>query len=326
MRKLASIQKIKKIEPIEGADTIVKATVLGWSLVVKKDEFKINDLCVYIEIDSLLPEKPEFEFLRKMKFRIRTVKLRGQVSQGICFSLSILPKGLVVEEDMDVTEELGVVKYEPPIPDSIAGVKKAEFPSFIPKTDEIRVQVMQDELSKQKGKECYITEKLDGTSVTFFIKDGEFGVCSRNMELVENAGSIYWQTAKHLVIEDKLRLLSKNVAIQGELVGEGIQENKLKLKGNSVFFFTLFWIDEYKYAEYDEWKEVFEAIGLETVPVLERGFVLIDDIDVLLKMAERKSALNADILAEGIVIRVKEADELISFKAISNKFLLCYDD
>ncbi|MBX2921703.1 MAG: RNA ligase (ATP) [Chitinophagaceae bacterium] len=326
MRKLASIQRIKNLEPIEGADAIVKATVLGWSLVVKKDEFKINDLCVYVEIDSLLPEKTEFEFLRKMKFRIKTVKLRGQVSQGICFPLSILSKSFAAEEGMDVTEELGVVKYEPPVPDSIAGVKKAEFPSFIPKTDETRVQVMQDELSKHKGKEYYITEKLDGTSVTFFIKDGGFGVCSRNMELVENADSVYWQTAKHLAIEDKLRSLNRNVAIQGELVGESIQGNKLKLKGNSVFFFTLFWIDEYKYAGYDEWKEVFGVIGLETVPVLEKSFALADDIDVLLKMAERKSVLNADVLAEGIVIRVKIANELVSFKAINNKFLLSYDE
>jgi len=139
MRKLASIQRIKNLEPIAGADAIEKATVLGWQLVVKKGEFAIGDLCVYCEIDSRLPDRPEFEFLKARGMRIRTVRLRGQISQGICFPLSILPVYTDVQEDTDVTELLDITKYEPPIPAQLAGVAKGLFPSFIPKTDETRV-------------------------------------------------------------------------------------------------------------------------------------------------------------------------------------------
>jgi RNA ligase (TIGR02306 family) len=110
MRKLASIQSIKALDPIEGADAIEKATVLGWQLVVKKGEFSVGDLCVYSEIDSLMPDRPEFEFLRPRGMSIKTIRLRGQVSQGICFPLSILPSGTVVEEDTDCTEILGITK------------------------------------------------------------------------------------------------------------------------------------------------------------------------------------------------------------------------
>ena len=139
MRKLASIQRIKALEPIPDADSIEKATVLGWQLVVKKGEFQVGDLCVYCEVDCLLPDRPEFEFLKNRGSRIRTIRLRGQVSQGICFPLSILPAGTPIEEDLEVTELLDIVKFEPPIPACLAGIQKGEFPSFIPKTDETRV-------------------------------------------------------------------------------------------------------------------------------------------------------------------------------------------
>ncbi|MFN0201713.1 MAG: RNA ligase (ATP), partial [Bacteroidia bacterium] len=166
MRKLASIQKIIQLEAIPEADAILKATVLGWQLVVKKGEFQVGDDCVYCEIDSLMPDRPEFEFLKPRGMRIRTVRLRGQISQGICFPLSILPENTPIEEGLDVTEMLGITKYEPPIPAQLAGTVKGLFPSFIPKTDETRVQVLQEVLDEYKDETCYITEKLDGSSVT----------------------------------------------------------------------------------------------------------------------------------------------------------------
>ncbi len=326
MRKLASIQRIKQIEAIDNADSIVKTTVLGWQLVVKKGEFATGDLCVYVEIDSILPEKPEFEFLRNKNFRVRTIRLRGQISQGICFPLNILPNDVAVEEDADVTDVLGVIKYEPLIPANMAGVMKGNFPSFIPKTDETRVQVMQKVLDKYKGASCYITEKLDGASVTYYVKDNAFGVCSRNMELEESNDNIYWKVAKALNIETRLKNLNRNVAIQGELMGEGIQGNKLKIKGQHVFFFNLFWIDEYQYAEYDEWEETFSKIlELATVPVVNEDYKLDNDISNLLSMAEISSMINAGAMAEGLIIRIKETKTLVSFKAISNKFLLKYE-
>ena len=105
MRHLASIQKILNINPIEGADKIEQARVKGWNLVVGKGEFKENDLCVFFEIDSILPDKPEFDFMKNKKFRVKTIRLKGVISQGLALPLSILPEGNYKEDD-DVTEIL----------------------------------------------------------------------------------------------------------------------------------------------------------------------------------------------------------------------------
>lgn len=201
MRELAYIQKIGSLSPIPGADAIEKAEVLGWELVVKKGDFQVGDLCVYCEIDSILPELPCFEFLRARKFRIKTVKLRGQISQGIAFPISILRQvdpafngSLTVNKD--VTELMSITKYDPEaLLDvehnqvkkpwlvrkanflkwklfGIKPVKKGSFPSDIPKTDETRVQKMASSLEEHKGSAIYITEKCEGTSATFVSRSG----------------------------------------------------------------------------------------------------------------------------------------------------------
>lgn len=338
MRKLASIQKIKSLEPIEGADAIEKATVLGWQLVVKKNEFKVGDLCVYCEIDSLLPDKPEFEFLRPRKMRIRTVRLRGQISQGICFPLSLLPPGFEIVEDADCTEALGITKYEPPVPAHLSGIAKGKFPSFIPKTDETRVQVLQRLLDKYVGETCYVTEKVDGSSATYFINNNEFGVCSRNLELLEDSENTFWKVARALDIENKLRMLKGNYAIQGELVGEFVQDNRLKLRGHKVFFFNLFDIDRFEYLPYEKFVQVMATLDLQTVPILSTDYKLSNNIDSIVAMATLKSAINPDIWAEGIVIRplAEKIDLILSnenfnngrltFKAINPEFLLKYGE
>lgn len=329
MRKLASIQKIKALEPIADADAIEKATVLGWQLVVKKGEFQVGDLCVYCEIDSLLPDRPEFEFLKARGMRIRTVRLRGQISQGICFPLSILPDGTDIQEDTDVTELLGISKYEPPIPAQLAGIAKGMFPGFIPKTDETRVQVLQDTLDKYRNEPCYVTEKLDGSSVTYYWKDGEFGVCSRNLELLESAENSLWKVARELQIEEKLKSLCGNVALQGEIIGEGIQGNLYKLKGQTVYFFNLFDIDQYKFVEFEAFTQTLASLNLATVPILETAFALTNDISALVEKSKAKSVLNPAVWREGIVIRPltekRDAMGRVSFKAINPEFLLKYE-
>lgn len=328
MRKLASIQKILALEPIEGADAIVKATVLGWQLVVKKEEFQVGDLCVYCEVDCLMPERPEFEFLRPRGMRIRTIRLRGQISQGLCLPLSVLPADFVIEEGAECTEVLNITKYEPPaLPASLGGVAKSLFPDFIPKTDETRVQILQDLLTKYKGKACYIAEKVDGSSVTFYLKDGVFGVCSRNLELQEDDKNAFWEVARALDIETKLRALGGNFALQGELAGEGVQGNKLKLKGRTVFFFNFFDIDKYQYAAYPVFKQVISDMGLQTAPILDEHYLLEDSIPDLIKKATFKSTLNKDIWAEGLVIRLIEQpfNRQVSFKSINPEFLLKYE-
>jgi len=326
MRKLASIQRIKDLQVIENADAILKATVLGWQLVVRKGEFAVGDLCVYVEIDSVFPARDEFEFLRSKSNRLRTIRLRGQISQGICFPLSILPKGTPIEEDLDVTEILGITKYEPPIPAQLAGTMKSTFPSFIPKTDETRVQILGDLLEKYAGEKCYIAEKLDGSSVTYFVKDGEFGVCSRNMELCETESNSFWKVARALDIENKLRSLGKNISLQGELIGEGIQSNKYKLRGQTVYFFNAFEIDDYKYLDFSDLKGTLEQLDLPFVPILDADFSLTSSIPELVDLAEGKSILRKETHREGIVIRPlkekRDRDGRVSFKSINPKFLL----
>lgn len=340
-RKLATIQKINELTSIKDADKIEVASVLGWKVVVRKGEFKVGDLVVYCEIDSILPDKPEFEFLKDRKFRIRTIRLRGQISQGICFPLNILSDTLEtgvysVEEGTDVTEILGIKKHMPQIPANLSGVVKGTFPSFIPKTDETRVQVLQAVLTRHKGKTCYITEKVDGTSVTYYIKDGEFGVCSRNMDLKETKDNLYWKMARELEIEEKLKSLGKNISIQGELIGPGIQKNNLKIEEKKVLFFNVFDIDPYKYLDFEKFVSTISELGLETVSILETNFTLIDNIEALVELSKGTSKLNEMVFREGIVIRplIEEHDMQMSsefghgrltFKAINPEYLLKYE-
>ncbi len=340
-RKLATIRKITNITPIEGADKIELVTVGGWKVVAAKDvNHKIGDLVVYCEIDSFLPIKEEFEFLRKSSykkmsdgtegFRLKTIKLRGQVSQGLILPIKELSifqfaSSSNLSEGDDVTDILGITKYEPPIPAELAGKVKGGFPHFIPKTDEERVQNLSkeyDEWKLQSKHKFYVTEKLDGSSATYYIKDGVFGVCSRNLELLETEGNTFWKVARELDLENKMKSLNMNISLQGELIGEGIQGNPYKIKGQTVRFFTGFDIDKFKRISFTQLVVMLMELNLQYVPVLndEFGFVLPDTIEGMLEYAEGKSQLNENTEREGVVVR--SMDGTISFKAISNKFLL----
>jgi RNA ligase (TIGR02306 family) len=331
-RKLASVVKIADIQPIAGADAIVVATVRGWKVVVKKDEFKVGDLAVYFEIDSFLPIRPQFEFLRKSSykrmgsiegFRLKTIRLRGQISQGL---LTPIPVGISnPKEGDDLTEALDVVKYEPPIPAQLAGKIKGTFPSFIPKTDEIRIQNFESEVGfSPVGERAYVTEKLDGTSFTCYFNNGVFGVCGRNWELSETDDNSLWRMAKMLELKDKMTKLGKNIALQGELIGAGINGNLYGLTDHKLFFFTGYDIDKGRRMFFDELEWVLFGLQLQMVPVLEKyGFVIPNEtniVDYMLKYAEGKSVLNMEVDREGVVVRGLERE--FSFKAISNTYLL----
>ena len=330
-RKLASIRKISDIQPIENADMIELAIVDGWKVVVAKNvNHKVGDLVVYCEIDSFLPIKEEFEFLRKGSykkmvdgtegFRLRTIKLRGQVSQGLILPIHTLPLLEMVHEGQDVTEMLGIVKYEPPIPAELAGKVKGLFPSFLRKTDEERIQNLSGEIENWKDKTFYVTEKLDGSSATFYYKDGEFGVCSRNLELLETEDNTFWKFARQVDLENKMRDFDVNISLQGELIGEGIQGNPYKIKGQTVRFFNLFDIDLQEYHNLSMFEGVCNRFGVEMVPILNKHFDMFDTVEDILEYADGKSVLNPNFDREGVVIR--SLDRKISFKAISNKFLL----
>jgi RNA ligase (TIGR02306 family) len=329
-RKLASIQKIADIQPIPNADAIEVVVINGWKVVTKKGEFKVGDLCVYCEIDSFLPILPKYEFLRKSSykkmenglegFRLRTIKLRGQVSQGLVLPVSVLPEGRTLFEGLDVTEVMAITKYEPPVPANLAGKVKGHFPSFLIKTDEERVQNLTGTYPFDKSLRFYVTEKLDGSSSTFYFKDGEFGVCSRNLELLETPDNTFWKVARQLKLEEILGTFDENICLQGELIGEGIQGNPYKIKGQTVRFFNAFNINQHRRLSFSEFYEIMNKFNLDTVPVLDENFTLPDTIDELLSFSEGKSLLNRETEREGLVIRSQDCE--ISFKVISNQFLL----
>ena len=347
MRKLASIQTVNAVEPIPNADAIERVRVLGWWVVTKKGEHQPGDKLVYCEIDSLLPERPEFEFLRASSFkpahddlpagfRIKTIKLRGQVSQGICFPLSILPPGSPTEEGADVTDLLGVRKWEPPVPVGMGGKVKGGFPGFLPKTDETRVQVLEAALQRHQGKTFYVTEKLDGTSFTAFLRQGEFGICSRNLWMDEtDETNVLARIAKGLKLDEKLRAardrLGYDVAIQAEVIGPGIQKNKYALPAVTMRAFNVLDVDACRLLDHSAMLGLLGEMQIEPVPQL--GTLALDHtVDELVALSEGTSVLNPKVQREGLVLRplAEEYDEdtggRLSFKAINPMFLLKYDE
>ena len=357
-RKLATIERISAINPIPDADAIERATIRGWNVVVKKGEHKVGELVVYCEIDSIMPERPEFEFLRPRGFRIKTIKLRGTYSQGIIFSLNILnSSGNLIEKDgkfylemkqlielsegTDVTGLLGVIKYEPQIPACLAGLAKGAFPSHSIKTDEERVQNLVDLYEEYRTKYTWIaTEKVDGSSTTYAIVNDEFGVSSRNLELKETEDNTFWKVARALDVETKMRkyMVDHNLSaltLQGELLGEGVQKNKYHLKGHTVRFFRVFDPTAYSFLPYRESIEAVKEMGLEFVPVVEMDMTLPEKIEDLLLYADGRSALY-ETAREGIVFiadqLIDKSEDLsrfqgrLSFKVISNKFILKHEE
>ena len=345
MRKMATVRKIDDIRPIPDADAIECAVVGGWTVVVKKGEYKPGDLAVYCEIDSWIPteiapfltkpgqEVKEYEGVKGE--RLRTVRLRGQLSQGLLLSLKDVWKDWTpeniekhVKEGDDVSESLNIKKYEAPIPAQLAGEVKGMFPGFIPKTDQERIQNLKTELEAWNAEHSRweITEKLDGSSMTVYIRDGEIGVCSRNLELKRNHDNSLWKAVYQQALEEVLTGYNAfdsefSVALQGELIGEGIQGNPYKIKGQKFYVFDIYNINEGCYFTPVERMDFCKTTGIAHVPMTDFGFMLNNmTIDEILSMAEGKSELNAGTEREGIVF--KKLDGTASFKAISNKFLL----
>ena len=359
-RKFASVQAVVLVEPIDGADRIELARVLGWHVVVKKGEFKPGDLCVYFEIDSLLPEdNPDFDFLKNSKGRIKhlkTQKIRGVYSQGLVMPMDILdhigytgPRCI----GTDVTDVLNVKKYSPEEIDVAKFPysnpdKLGDFPFFIAKSDEMRIQAIPEVAAKLKDKVFVATEKLDGTSFTAFIRDGEVGICSRNMQikLDSESDNIYNIVAKKYNLEGNFKELRESeripydFAIQGEIIGPGIQKNRYKLAEPELYLFDYWNIEKQRdigfYAD-DEEKSIFADINLETVskmlaiphvPIIDSNFKMTDDVDALVAYSIDKSVLNKDAWREGVVYRAKynsectKYDNRVSFKAINPEFLV----
>ncbi|MDR2704337.1 MAG: RNA ligase (ATP) [Planctomycetaceae bacterium] len=315
-RKLATITKIRKISPIEGADFIeaVTMTTNGWVCVAKKGDFEVGEFGVYFEIDSFLPKEERYVFLDGKSnktlngvegYRLRTIKLKKQISQGLLLPLSTFPEIVDPQEGDDVTELLNIKLYEPPethASTSTRGCTAGKFPSFIRKTDQERIQSFEEE--RIKSFECVnfeITEKLDGTSCTIYYKDGHFGVCSRNLELKTSFNKNFFQrcvewfrkrflwrrfekqfgfpksTYEEMAVKHNLnetlteycKTNNRNLAIQGEIVGTGISSNRLKLNYVDFFVFDIFDIDKQAYIDFSERAYITDRLGLSHVPVID---------------------------------------------------------
>jgi RNA ligase (TIGR02306 family) len=340
-RKLVSIQTVEDVTPIAGADQIEQARVMGWNVVVQKGDFKSGDPCVFFEIDSVLPDGPAWsEFLRKRGFRIRTMKLRGVLSQGLALPLAIL--GGDADDrprDVDLRERLGVSKYEPILPDTldIAG----PFPARVPKTDEIRLQSALGVLEEMNGRAFYVTTKCDGMSATYVRTEDGFIVASRNWAMARAANNPLWRLAEKHGLETKLPL---DVAVQGEICGPGVQGNKLELTEHVLFVFNVYDVRVGRYLDYEPFVAFCAAHGLTTVPIERIVYGLttvpLDRIELAHEAATTEHTLDGWLAAargryantkrhkEGVVIRplVEVRSETLqgrlSFKVINNDFLL----
>ena len=360
MRQLATIRTVASTRPIQGADRIEVAQVDGWECVVKKGEFEVGQHIVYVEVDSVMPERPEFEFLRDRKFRVRTIKLRGQVSQGLVLPLGILPTGNYKLGD-DVTELLGVTKYDPqaqqeallltkqpktpanPIAKFLMRFKwyrklfmkpkrKGGFPDWIVKTDETRIQNLTTlfDIESKKGTQFSVTEKVDGQSATYFLqkvsrRKYEFGVCSRNIRLGTPDNSSYWTIARKYDIENVLKKLVgeyQTIVLQGEICGDGIQGNKYHISEYDLFAFNLIYPDHK--CTTAEIKEILAPFGIKSVPIVEEGKVLPETIAELVEYSKGKSVVRKEQKREGVVMR--NVQNNISFKVINPDFLLAEKD
>lgn len=333
-RILASIKRIDEIRAIEGADAIECAVLGGWQVVVKKGEFVRGQLAIYAEIDSWIPTalapflskgKEPREYNGVKGERLKTVRLRGQLSQGLLLSCNGLDTPEDFPEGADVTDLLDIQKYEVVEKWMKSSQAKGNFPSFIFKTDQERIQNLKYEVQQWKanGDVWEVTEKLDGSSMTVFLHKelGLSGVCSRNLELrfePDNPGT-FWSVALRDNILEKLAELDQSLAIQGELIGPGIQGNPYKLTEFQFYVYDIFDIAKQEYLLPIAARYLNMQLGLRFVPLLSFSQLEYISLEEQIKEADGFSLLNASTIREGLVFKNIKTQE--SFKVISNNFL-----
>ena len=346
-RKLASIQRIWKIEPIEGADRIELAYVLGWQCVVNKGQFQPMDLAVYFEIDSFLPIRPEYEFMRASSykntdimgegFRLKTQKFRGQVSQGLLLPVSQFPE-IPADSALgtDVTEILNVRKWAIEERATSGGTVIGSLPRSIPHTDETRIQAEPELIKEFAGLEYYISTKMDGSSHSISIDEDGIHVTGHNYEYKDDGISDFYKLVNERSYKDKLKAFAEKegldtLTVQGEFCAPGIQQNRLKLKKPEWYVFTI--MENGKRVGLNRMLDICKEIELTTVPVEEVGNDLpskYPTIDALLERSDGSYPNGGK--KEGIVIRPTEPvfSNLIgaelSMKVVNNKYLLKNDN
>lgn len=349
-RRLATIRRIDAITPIENSDFLELATVDGWNVVVsKKEGHKVGDLVAYLETDSFLPIWPEFEFLAKSSlrkmvgkegYRLRTIKLRGTISEGLIipliyeededqFWLKIDSQDLevTVEEGDEVTDLLGIVKWDIPLSANLAGKAKGNFPSFLKKTDSERIENFFKFFVRNYQTDLWeVTTKLDGSSFTAYYNEGVFGVCSRNLDLIQTPENSFWQAAIKNGLPEKMAVLSAmdenlgDFAIQAELMGPGVQGNREGFTELDIYVFDIYDIKNHTKLNAYERHALTMRLGLKSVPF--HGFMAFDHFNSaqdFIAYAEGPS-INHPV-REGLVFK-SVYDPNVNFKAISNSFKL----
>lgn len=352
MTKLATIEKIHSIQPHPNKEVekLEVGKIKEWPVVIPKGQFHDGDSVVFIQIDSIVPSTNEyFKFMERQKYRVWNAKFKGAPSQGLVCPLSILPKfqpigemiGVMTygynngkvpdgelkfcQEGDDVTETLGVIKYEKPLDLSVCGDAKGGFPThLISMTDEDNLLNNPETLNEFKGELCYLTVKADGSSMTV-IYDGNVRVCSRKLEQKEGTG--FWKIAELYDLSNKLKTFNKNIAIQAEACGGKIQGNPLGLSKPAMFVFNIKDITTGKWYGYYELRDLCSVLQIPTVQLVCEPFVFDDSwtIEKLQEIANKVTytTTNGEIRkGEGIVLRpVKPKYSGILGKPLSVKIL-----
>ncbi len=327
--KLASVQIIDEISNHNNANNLELANVLGWQVVIKKGEFKSGDKIIYLEIDSVCPATQWSLFLEKYKYRIKTIKIRGQLSQGLILPINLLGSEnyLYIKGD-DVTKKLGITKYENP-EEKLDNAGLSNFPTHLGffKTNEPRMQSCPELVKLFQGKEWYATIKYDGTSSTFYIdpiNPKELVICSRNQKIVDyETNNIYFLIAQKYKIFDILSNYPQLV-IQGEIYGPKIQGNKLGEKSLKLAIFSVYDMVKKKYYLMEEIIDICQKLGLEMAKIDSFGdYFQFTKNDLLDKAKGKYEGTKND--REGLVFRLQKFiyfdSERASFKVINNDFL-----
>ena len=340
MRKMAEIVLVGPIIPHPNADTLSIAQVHGWNVIIRTGEFQEGDRAVFFQQDAWVPYTLA-PFLKKgdkdrsynevLGDRVRAIKLRGIVSNGILLPIHILrdlPQWYEVPVGTDVSEFLGIQKWEPPIPACLSGQMKGNFPSFIRKTDQTRIESCWDDFLDHSNEFYRIEHKMDGSSITIYHNQGELGVCSRNINLkLEQEGNTFVDVAKSSMILDALQKTGMNIAVQGELCGPGIQNNIHGLDKPEIFVFDIWDIDSQSYLSPYDRGVILENLrkmgaNISEVEVIEDSIHLeaarMNTIPAMKKFVDR--SLGKTKCIEGMVFKSRESD--FTFKVINDTYLL----
>lgn len=367
-RKLVTVRVIDEVRKHPNADVLDLVKIGGWQCVSKLGTFKAGDRCVYVEIDSFVPtshlafaflEKNAIKWNGRVGARIKTIRLRQEISQGLLVPISEFPElvGANLEpESEDLASLLGIEKWERALSPQLAGTARGNFPGFLHKTDQERVQnywngfgmrgqvdtveythpetgelVTYERPRKYVRDTLYeVTIKLDGSSMTVYRRDEDFGVCSRNLDLAETDANTFWQVARELNLRDRMNALGRNLALQGELIGPGIQGNNDKISAPGFYVFDVFDIDKHAMLNAHERADVLSTLYaavsgpiIREVPCIEHRHFDFETIEAALTYAEGAS-LNEGSRREGVVFKSVE-DPDFSFKIISNAYLMAND-